>query len=154
MSKIVEVVFEDVDKTDVRQFLETILSNSEKIESIECIEDVTFLNDGELANSISELFRVDKDISLLVNLKSMKIGNITLSEILLRLVKYENKYDIDFSFDVEKIASITIELLFNELHLFAKRIVAIYKINSFFFVVLSQLQMRIPGTLLKIYGVH
>lgn len=133
MSSILEVVFERVTKSCVIQLLSLLIKNVEEISSIQCSEKVElFVNDGLSKEAIDQFLRFDGEIIALFNLKAMKLRDIVLPNVQLRLVKYENEYDIDFNFDCNEIENTSTAVLIDELHAQAKDFACKFDIASFY----------------------
>lgn len=133
MSSLLEVVFEGVLKTKVIQLLMLLVTASRRIIDVQCSEDIELMNDGELnLDSLSCLLSFNGDVSALISLDDMSIGSITLPNVLLRLVKYGEHYDIDFNFDSGEIKNIDMAELVTELHHHARWIARDHSMAEFF----------------------
>ena len=133
MSGLLEVVFENVLKSKVIQLLMMLITASGRIINVQCSEDIELMNEGELdVDSLSSLLSFDGDVSVLFNLNDMKIGSIILPNVLLRLVKYGVRYDIDFSFESEEIENVDMTTLVAELHNHAKEVAKNHNMADFF----------------------
>ena len=117
MLSLLEVVFENVLKTKVIQLFVLLVMASRRVVNVQCREDIELMNEGELdVDSLSSLLNFDGDVSVLVSLNDMNIGGVTLPNVLLRLVKYGDCYDIDFNFDTEEVENTDMTALVAELH--------------------------------------
>ncbi|MCL1126249.1 hypothetical protein [Shewanella surugensis] len=133
MSSLLEVVFENVLKTKVIQLLMLLVSTSRRIINIQCSENIELMNEDKLdMNLLSNLLNFDGDISALISLNGMNIGSITLPNVLLRLVKYGDHYDIDFNFDSKEVDNIDMTALVVELHHHAKEIARDHSMAEYF----------------------
>lgn len=133
MSSLLEVVFENVHKNNVIRLLMLQIAASSKVINVQCSEDIELMNGDELdVNALSYLLSFDGDVSALINLNDMKINGITMPNVLLRLVKYSEQYDIDFNFDSDEIDNIDMTILVAELHHHAKEVARDHNIANFF----------------------
>jgi hypothetical protein len=133
MSNLFEVVFENVAKNDVSQLLMTLITSSKRIISAQCSEDFVLMDGDKLNTNILDLvLNFDGDISALINFQDMKVGRVILPKILLRLVKYTDQYDIDFSFDESEFENEDMMSQISEIHSYAKKLASEYDITSFF----------------------
>lgn len=130
---MLEVVFENVLKTKVIQLFVLLVMASRRVVNVQCREDIELMNEGELdVDSLSSLLNFDGDVSVLVSLNDMNIGGVTLPNVLLRLVKYGDCYDIDFNFDTEEVENTDMTALVAELHHHAQQIAGEHRMAEFF----------------------
>lgn len=133
MSSSLEVVFENVLKSKVIQLLMLLITSSERIIRVQCSEDISLMNERGLdVDSFRSLLGFDGDVSVLLNLNDMKIGSVILPNVLLRLVKYSECYDIDFNFDLEEVENVDMTALVAELHNHAKGVAKNHSMACFF----------------------
>lgn len=133
MSDLLEVVLEDVLHSDVCQLFMSFLEQADQITEIQCSEPFKFSSGNSLLYDQVRIFiDLPDDASLIVKFSSLNIASYMIPSVLLRLVKYGEKYDIDFSFDESDIADLgTIELmksLYAHISNFSKQ----YQISDFF----------------------
>jgi predicted CopG family antitoxin len=133
MANLLEVVFEGICKNDVVQLLLRLVPNIENIVNVQCTEDIELLGEQGLnIKSLGSTLNIDGNLSVLIELKNMKAGELSLCDVLLRIVKYEGAFDIDFNFDIGKQKNKDVVLVMKSLHNFAKDIAADFKISNFF----------------------
>nr|WP_321442958.1 hypothetical protein [uncultured Cohaesibacter sp.] len=133
MSVLLEVVFENIQKTKVVQLFMLLVMASIRVVNVQCSEDADLMKEDELdVDSLSSLLNFDGDVSVLVGLNDMNIGDVTLPNVLLRLVKYGDCYDIDFNFDTEEVENTDMAELVAELHHHAQQIAAEHCMAEFF----------------------
>ncbi len=133
MSELVEVVFENVQKAEVLSLLMQLVSSSGKIIDVHCSEDFNLMDANELdLNSLRSFLDFDGDACALIRLDIMGVGNIALPNILVRLNKYSDNYDIDFNFDLEGVENIEMPALLSELHNHASGIAEHHGLVDFF----------------------
>jgi hypothetical protein len=118
MSNLIEVVFENVSKVNVSQLLLCLVYSAKCIISADISEDIELLNEGKLKKqAVESLISFSGDITALIKLEEMKINGIVLPLVLLRLVKYNDLYDIDFNFDRAELKHIDMSKLIKALHI-------------------------------------
>lgn len=100
MAGLLEVVFEFVDKGSVLPLLSEIINGAESVVSAQCSEMFPVWHDFQIQlNAISEALNFDGGVCVLVNIRNLKILELTISTVLVRVLKYDGMYDVDFSFD-------------------------------------------------------
>jgi len=128
MDELIEIVFENVSKEKVFHLLKCLRCDAESIASVGASEDIDFLKNGELnQQAIESIINFSGDVTILIRLKKIKIGEITIPLVLLRLVKYDDQFDVDFNFDHSEIQYLPQSMIIKELH---KRISEIAKENG------------------------
>lgn len=133
MTNLIEVVFEKIDKGCVMQLLSLLILNAKNVTEVQCSEDVELFVNGNISDeAFNRFLDFDGGICALINLQAMKVGDITLPNVLLRLVKYEDLYDIDFNFDPNELESISMMNLVAELHRHVKDIALKYKVGNLY----------------------
>jgi hypothetical protein len=133
MENLVEMVFEDVNKEYVIPLLERLIFLSDAIIGIDCSEGVIINHDGKLdVISLEKAINFDGDICVFIRLSELRIEGIIFHSVLVRLLKYENMYDIDFNLNLDEIVRKDETFLIGEIHQFAMKISNEYKIGSFY----------------------
>lgn len=100
MAGLLEIVFEDVGKDLVLPLLETIISNSESIVGAGCSEGFPVWSNGNIQlDAIRAAIEFDAAVSVFVNVQSLRFTEISVKSALVRIVKYEDIFDLDISFD-------------------------------------------------------
>lgn len=133
MSSLFEVVFENIIKSRVIQLLLFLISCAERVNDVQSSEDIKLFTSGELdEKALESVLNFKGDISVLINLGNMNLGGLVLPRILLRLVKYDDKFDIDFNFDTNELQNMGMTSLVKELHNRAKYIARDYEVATFF----------------------
>lgn len=100
MSSLLEVVYEDVVENNVTRLLMIVIAEAGKIVNVQCSEDIRLWKASDLdATAFGSVLRIQGSVTVSINLDDLKIGGVILLKVLLRLVKYGKKYDIDFNFD-------------------------------------------------------
>lgn len=131
MTNLIEVIFENIAKSSVMQLLALLILSAKNVTEVQCSEDIELSVNGNISDEdFNLLFDFEGDITALINLQSMKIGDIILPNVLLRLVKYGDLYDIDFNFDSNELESINMIQLLTELHGYTKSIVLNCNVES------------------------
>ncbi|MGF6458213.1 hypothetical protein [Pseudomonas frederiksbergensis] len=100
MAGLLEIVFEDVTQEVVLPFLERVVSDAESVVSAECSEDFLVWKNGQMQlDAISVAIEFDEDLSVLVNVQGLRFMGVIVESALIRVVKYQGKFDLDVSFD-------------------------------------------------------
>ncbi len=133
MSSLLEVVFENIVRSNVIRLLLLLIAGSDRIINVQCSEDIRLIVGGELdAKALDSVLNFQGNVTVLINLSDLKVGGITLPKVLLRLVKYGEQYDIDFNFDSNELESMDMMSLVTELHDYAKEIARDNDVGTFF----------------------
>jgi hypothetical protein len=133
MKDLFEVVFEGVNKTCVIQLLIHLISGARCVSDVTCTEELEWIGDGHInRKALEAAINFNVDICVLIKLEDMMIDNVVLPLVLLRLVKYGDKFDVDFSFDANKIKNVNSTLLIKYLHSYAKAIAGDFSVANFF----------------------
>jgi hypothetical protein len=133
MSSLFEVVFENIVKNRVIRLFMFLIAESDRIICAQCSEDVRLIVAGEIdTKALDSILNYNGDVTVLVNLDDMKVGNLILSKVLLRLVKYGERYDIDFNFDSNELENEGMMRLIKELHDYAKNVARDNEVSVFF----------------------
>ena len=103
MSSLIEVVFESIPKKNAAKALIMLINDSRKIISTQCSETIELANNEFYLSKINSILDFKSDLSISINLSEISIGDIIIPNVLLRLVKYNDQYDIDFNFDIKEV---------------------------------------------------
>ena len=118
MSNLIEVVFENVPKTNVSRLLLYLVYSAKYIIIADTSENFEIFEEGKLnKQEVESLINFSEDVTGFFKLEEMKVNGIILPLVLLRLVKYDGLYDIDFNFDLAKLRHIEMSKLINTLHI-------------------------------------
>ena len=133
MTNLLEIVFEGINKGYIIQTLIRLISDAKCIVGVECTENTELMYDGKLnMKALESALNFNGDVSILIKLQDMKAGNAILPSVLLRLVKYDDQFDIDFNFDASELKNLEVTLLMKYLHIYAKEIARDFNIENFF----------------------
>ncbi|CAH0182122.1 hypothetical protein ABH908_004893 [Pseudomonas frederiksbergensis] len=100
MAGLLEIVFEDVTQEVMLPFLERVVSDAESVVSAECSEDFWVWKNGQIQlDAISAAIEFDEDLSVLVNVRGLRFMGVIVNSALIRVLKYQGKFDLDISFD-------------------------------------------------------
>jgi hypothetical protein len=133
MAELLEIVLEGVLRSRVYQVLMILLDKAGRIIDVQCSEHLPFFYDGKLSEKEVEIFlKLSDDASLLIKLSDLKINNVVIPSVLLRVVKYNDQFDIDFNFDEQDIESMSTTTLMKEIHSFVSKICESYEIDHWF----------------------
>ena len=133
MANLIEVVFEHIGKSCVLQLLKLLITSLENVISIECTESLSLFKDEQLSEQgLEQFLGFESDVTVLIKIRSIDLGNIILPNLQLRLLKYEGQYDIEFNFDSNELENTTTMTLVKELHSHAKRVALECGVNDFY----------------------
>lgn len=131
MSSILEVVFEGVAKSSIFHFLAILINNAEKVTDFQCSENILIFESSKLSKEgMNQFLCFEGDASVLINIKAMKLIDIVLPHVQLRLIKYGRHFDIDFNFDQYELENISMPILLESLHVFAKSLASEFGVHS------------------------
>ncbi|MGE8486461.1 MAG: hypothetical protein ACN6Q5_28195 [Pseudomonas sp.] len=100
MAGLLEVVFEFVDKGSVLPLLTEIINGAESVVSAQCSETFPVWRDCQIQlDAISAAMSFEGEVCVLVNVRNLKIMELIIGSVLVRILKYDGVFDIDFSFD-------------------------------------------------------
>lgn len=100
MAGLLEIVFENVKQNAVLPLLETVITNAASVISAECSEVFSIWNDGKLElDTIGAALDFNGAVSVLINVRSLKFIGVSVNSALIRILKYEDDFDLDISFD-------------------------------------------------------
>ncbi|MEO6680177.1 MAG: hypothetical protein ABIO21_22780 [Pseudomonas sp.] len=100
MAGLLEIVFEDVRQDVVLPLLQTVVANADTIVSAECSEDFFVWKDGRIEfDEVSAAIEFDESLSIFINVRSLKVVSVIVDAALVRIVKYQGRFDMDISFD-------------------------------------------------------
>ncbi|WP_375186074.1 hypothetical protein [Pseudoalteromonas sp.] len=102
MSTVIEVVLDSIEKSDIKTVLNALLIGKDNVINISASEDEINVSTFFSNNSyLDDFFMSKSESTLLFLLKKITVGNVVIPNPLLRLVKYDTQFDIDFSFENE-----------------------------------------------------
>jgi len=131
MSDVLEIVFEEVQKKCAIDLVLHLLSLTEKVmDAYSSIGSFEIREGSAITNSLIDLVEFEGGGAVIVTVQGFQLGCLKISSALIRLVKYDRKYDVDFSFD----SSATTDTygLMKKLHREAKLIADKFSATSFF----------------------
>lgn len=133
MTNLFEVVFENLVKSSAIRLLLLLISCAERVINVQCSDDIKLPDFGDFdRKTLESVLSFEGDISVFINLDGMSFGSLVLPKVLLRLVKYNDKFDIDFNFDVNELKNTGMTNLAKNLHSHTKDIAREYEIATFF----------------------
>ena len=131
MAEFVEVVFEKAAEKRIFQLLTLLINNSGQVMDWECSENIILFEEGRLSEAaLNKIFDFGGDIGLSINVHSMRLDRVILPEVMIRLVKYGNEYDVEFSFDRDGVESF--DPLIADLHAFAMEVGANFDMAAYY----------------------
>jgi|GEM_PF-2427145 len=102
MGELIEIVFENVEKHALASFVMELADYGKTVKNYHVLSghgQADWQNYGSVLNTIEKL----TGGSLFVNLVSLDMGNITLSHCALRVIQYDDKFDLEISVDSEDV---------------------------------------------------
>lgn len=133
MSELLEVVLEDILSSEVCKLFNSLMEKSGEIIKIQCSEPLNFSsNHSILEDEIRSFINLSDDASLIIRLSSLNIAGYTIPQVLLRLLKYDGKYDIDFTFDESDLIGLNTKELMGDMYTHILDITKKHQISDFF----------------------
>ena len=130
---LVELVFEEVNRENVSGLLSDIVSMADKIAAVQCTAETTPALDIHLdQRALSSVLHFAGNVSVAVSLHNLRLGDELFPTVLLRLTKYDQNYDLDFSFDTDELECTEICNLIGNLHRAASLFASKHHVQSFF----------------------
>lgn len=103
MNEALEIVLEDLQKDDAVDLILHFLSRSEVILEINSTNEISVEKRSAISKEeINAFISNEGDVAFLFRVKGLSFECKKISSSLIRLVKYCDKYDVDFSFYLEK----------------------------------------------------
>ncbi|WP_018929891.1 hypothetical protein [Pseudomonas umsongensis] len=100
MAGLLEFVFELVDKGSVLPLLTEVINGADSVVSAQCSETFPVWRDCQIQlDAISAAMSFEGEVCVLVNVRNLKIMELIIGSVLVRILKYDGVFDIDFSFD-------------------------------------------------------
>lgn len=129
MDNLLEIVFENINKNCLNNFLHKI-NESAFVTEKKCTENISLICNKKPRLYIEEgVLDISESFAVFFKIKEIKVGAHNLENVFLRVVKYENYFDVDFNF---KIAEEKTPELMHCLHAYAKKISIDFEVKNFF----------------------
>lgn len=133
MSDLLEVVLENILRSKVCQLLAFLLGHAGQIIEIQCSEPIDISSETDISeDEIESFINLNDDASLIIKLNNLNVAGIIIPSVLLRLVKYDDQYDIDFNFDESDIAGVGTTGLMKKLHVYISDLGKNYQVADWF----------------------
>ncbi len=133
MQELIEVVLENISPEKIHPIIKDLLKKNENIIEIQCSEELDFLEKGKISGSdIMSFINLPDDACLYVKIRELKIDNVNIACVLLRLVKYGKQFDIDFNFDEKNTEDTGIKIFMEKMHGYTINLGEIYQIGHWF----------------------
>ena len=137
MTELIEVVFEEVDKTSILDLFVDIVSMAEEIQSVQCFPDETTpaLDIHLNQQALSAMLNSSESVTILVMLSNIRSENILIPNPQVRFEKYGNCYECSFNFnfhDLEEQNRTRFSGWTKDLHQMAIKLSSKYHIKNFF----------------------
>lgn len=116
MTELLEVVLESISRPKVYHLLMALLGNAGKIVDVQCSETLQLSESGISEGDIHSFINISNDACLLIKLSDLKVAGNVIPAVLLRLIKYGDKFDIDFNFDESDVKGIGTTALMKKFH--------------------------------------
>ncbi|QPB85673.1 hypothetical protein CWC22_021940 [Pseudoalteromonas rubra] len=134
MSDLIEIVIEDIKRSQVLDVLTKLTEGAGGAQKI-WSSDEDFALDSSIGASIQDLSNfIDQadDAVLYFSFESLTLGEVRLQQVLLRLVKYSEKFDIDFSFDEASVSDWQMSMLMVKVQKFIAMLVSGANVGDWF----------------------
>ncbi len=102
MEEVIEFVCEGVPRKSSAALFMHLLSNSAEVVSFECTESVAGSN-AATSEIVDAAVDASMNLSVMANVRALRIGTLMLPNALVRMVKYDDCFDVDCSFDAAAI---------------------------------------------------
>lgn len=133
MADLLEIVLEDISRSKVCPLLLILLGHAEHITEIRCSEEIKLSSDTNISEEeIKYFLSLMGDASLIIKLSSLNMADCKIPSVLLRLLKYGDRYDIDFNFDESDVADIGATGVMKKLQEYFTKLGEAYKVGNWF----------------------
>ncbi|WP_194868956.1 hypothetical protein [Pseudoalteromonas sp. PPB1] len=133
MAELLEIVIENVMRSHVCQLLTSLLKQAGKVLEVRCSEAIQLSSATDIStDDIASFISLSEDATLYIKLESLCIDGTNIPSVLLRLVKYNSHFDIDFNFDEDDIVSEETTVLMKKLQVYASKLVAGHEVGNWF----------------------
>lgn len=133
MSDLIEVVLENISRSKVYQLLMVFLGSAGKVLEVQCSESIQLSSRTDISeDEIESFINLSDDASLIVKLSNLNIVDTIIPSVLLRVVKYDDQFDIDFNFDESNIADTGTTALMNKLHEYVSELGNEHQVGNWF----------------------
>ena len=132
MAELLEVVLEDILRSKVCQLLMDLLEHAGQIIEIQCSEPIKLSSKTDISeDEIESFLSLSNDASLIIKLAHLNLAGSIIPSVLLRLVKYNDQFDIDFNFHESDIAEGATALM-KKLQLYISDLGKEYQVSGWF----------------------
>jgi hypothetical protein len=133
VAELYEVVFEGIGKHNVVPMFAQFVSMARDVTVISSAEDAELMVNNRLVFSAMES-SLDAEGGLIVmaELHELRVGEITLPSVLLRIVRYDGTFDLDFTFDAHELVNTNVGSVMQSLHMAGKKLSERFNARSFF----------------------
>ncbi len=133
MEELIEVVLEDVPYGDLSSVVMYLVKDYKNVVDVQCSEHLsTPLNCQNIEGVVVDFTKIEEGAALILRLNSLDVAGEMVPSVLLRVVKYEEKYDVDFNFRESDLKQIEKFCFIEKLKIFISEVAKKYKIPSFF----------------------
>ncbi|MEQ5776708.1 hypothetical protein J4E05_14350 [Thalassospira sp. NFXS8] len=133
MEELIEVVLEDVPHGDLLSVVMYLVKDYKNVVDVQCSEHLsTPLNCQNIEDVVVDFTKIEEGAALILRLNSLDVAGEMVPSVLLRVVKYEEKYDVDFNFSESDLKRVEKFFFIRKLQFFTSEVAKKYKIPSFF----------------------
>ncbi len=133
MSELFEIVLENIPKLKVCSVYLNLLKEAGEIEELQCSERLCSASPKNISKRLVKSFLdLPCDATLTVKLNYLTMNEYDIPSVLLRLVKYGDKFDIDFNFDESAVNDFGVEVLMKKMHAKISKMAKQHNINNWF----------------------
>lgn len=133
MAELLEVVFEGVSQNVALPLLKKIISDATFVTGAECSEEIIVWRNNHIQwDAVKVAIDYDGDISVLVSVQGWDVSGALIDSALVRLVKYQDVFDIDISFDEKDPGLCGIDVV-ETLFLYSRTIVEDFTFDNCYF---------------------
>lgn len=105
MGHLIETVFEDIDLVQVGALFRLLISDAEPMVHVRSDISGDIPASGFDAGELEEELSKGDNVCILINANSLRIASGVVENVLIRVMKYGQHYDVDFNFDIDEVRS-------------------------------------------------
>ncbi|MFJ2386726.1 hypothetical protein [Pseudomonas koreensis] len=133
MAGLLEIVFENVKQNVVLPLLESVINNSDSVDSAQCSEIFPVWNNGELEfDAVGAALDFNGTVSVLISVRGLNFIGVSVSSALIRILKYQGKFDLDISFDEDDVGLANVDVT-GDFFEFSKEVAKKFEFGSCYF---------------------
>ena len=132
MTSLFEIVFENIERKFVPAVISKFIGCADEVVSIQTDHQTPYFSKNSPDKFTNKLIESDKYSYALLTLKNMRVGKYLLSLVGLRMIKYENLFDVDVNFDFDTEDKREISLIIKSWHEYSINLSKEFDIKFFF----------------------